>query len=70
MSMLPPFFDPHTPAGLSALNAEITRQATMVAYVDDFKLMLLLTIAVAPLLIFMRKPKGNARPDPAHAAVE
>jgi DHA2 family multidrug resistance protein len=67
---LPKAFDLNTVQGLSALNAEITRQATMVAYVDDFKLMLLLTIAVAPLLIFMRKPKGHGRPDPAHAAVE
>jgi hypothetical protein len=32
------------------LNAEVTRQATMIAYVDDFKLMLILTLAVIPLL--------------------
>ena len=28
-------------AGLAALNAEVTRQAAIIAYVDDFKLMLL-----------------------------
>jgi DHA2 family multidrug resistance protein len=45
--------------GLSSLNGEITRQAAMVGLIDVFKLMLLLTFAVAPLLLFMRKPKGG-----------
>src|SRR4051794_6418551 len=34
---LPGMFNPSTTAGLTALNAEVTRQATMVAYVDDFR---------------------------------
>jgi DHA2 family multidrug resistance protein len=41
---------PLSPAGLAMLNAEITRQAAMVAYIDDFKLMLALTLLVIPLL--------------------
>jgi DHA2 family multidrug resistance protein len=45
---------------LAALNGEITRQASMVGLIDVFKLMLLLTFAVAPLLLFMRKPKAAA----------
>ena len=39
-----------TPAGLAALNAEVTRQAAMVAYIDDFKLMMLVVIVAVPLL--------------------
>ena len=44
------------PPGLAALNAEITRQASIIAYVDDFKLMLLITLPTALLLLLMRRP--------------
>ena len=43
---------------LALLNSEISLQATMVAYIDDFKLMMLVTVALMPLLLFMRKPKA------------
>ena len=43
----------------------------MVAYIDDFKLMMWITIISVPLLILMRPPKRTtAKPDPAHAAFE
>jgi DHA2 family multidrug resistance protein len=49
---------PGAPASaLEALNAEISRQAAMVALIDVFRLMLVLTIAIAPLLLLMRKPR-------------
>jgi DHA2 family multidrug resistance protein len=67
---LPAMFDPSTTAGLMALNAEITRQATMVAYIDDFRLMFFITIACMPMLLFMRKPKRAAGAEPLHAAVD
>jgi DHA2 family multidrug resistance protein len=54
---LPPMFNLGLASGLEALNGEITRQAAMVAYVDDFRLMMLMTLAVMPLLLFMRTPK-------------
>jgi DHA2 family multidrug resistance protein len=69
-SGLPAIFNLRTESGLSALNAEITRQATMVAYVDDFKLMLIITLACLPMLLLMRQPRRSAPLDPAHAAVE
>jgi len=52
-----------TPSGIAALNAEVTRQAAMVAYVDDFKLIMLLALGSIPLLLLMRDPRG--RPEPA-----
>jgi hypothetical protein len=61
---LPLSFDPSTTAGISALNGEITRQATMVAYVDDFRLMFFITIACMPMLLFMRKPRRAAGAEP------
>lgn len=47
-------------AGMAALNAEITRQASLIAYLDDFKLMMWMTILVMPLLFFIRLKKRQA----------
>jgi MFS transporter, DHA2 family, multidrug resistance protein len=43
--------------GLPLLNAEITRQATMVAYVDAFRLMLFIAIACMPVVFVLRPPR-------------
>ena len=51
------------PAGLAALNGEVNRQASMVAYVDDFKLMSILAIALIPALLFLR---GAPKVKPDH----
>ena len=42
-------------AALAYINMEVTRQALFIAYLDDFKLMMLVTFAVLPLLLFMRR---------------
>jgi len=55
-------FSLSTAHGLAALNAEATRQAAMVAYIDDFKLMMLVTLLAVPLLLFMRETPGRAPP--------
>jgi DHA2 family multidrug resistance protein len=39
------------------LNLEINRQALMIAYLDDFHAMMLLTLAALPLVWLLRKPK-------------
>jgi DHA2 family multidrug resistance protein len=49
-------------AKLLALNAEVTQQASIVAYLDDFKLMLVLTIASVPLLLVFRRSAQRAAP--------
>ncbi len=46
--------------GVAALNEEITRQAAMIAYLDDFRLLLVLTVMVIPALILLKPPKKNA----------
>jgi MFS transporter, DHA2 family, multidrug resistance protein len=48
-----------TVQSLAGLNATVTEQAAMIAYVDDFKLMMVLSLATLPLVLLMRK--GNAR---------
>jgi DHA2 family multidrug resistance protein len=54
-----------TPAGLAALNAEMTRQAAIVAYVDDLKLIMVIARATLPLLLLLREGR---RPLTAAAA--
>jgi MFS transporter, DHA2 family, multidrug resistance protein len=48
------FWNPESMHGIALLNQEITRQARIIAYVDDFKLMLVLAIIVLPLLFLVR----------------
>lgn len=52
------------------INTEITRQASMIAYVDDFWLMLLMTLAIIPLLLLIRPPKKNLPLNVDHAVME
>jgi len=65
------YWDPTTTAGAAMLNDEVTRQAQIMAYANDFHLLLLLCIPTAALVLMMRRP-GGPRPaaDPAHAAMD
>jgi MFS transporter, DHA2 family, multidrug resistance protein len=49
-----------TPQGLAALNATVTRQAEMIAYNNDFKLLLVLTLAILPLVLLLTPPRPGA----------
>ena len=49
------FWNPFSDAGRAALDAMITRQAEIIAYIDDFKLLMMATLAVIPLLIVFKK---------------
>src|SRR6476659_7396517 len=51
-------WDPLTAAGRAALDAVITKQAQIIAYIDDYKFLMIATLAVLPLLIVFRKPAG------------
>jgi MFS transporter, DHA2 family, multidrug resistance protein len=54
------FWNPLTAAGRAALDAMITRQAQIIAYIDDYKLLMIATLVVIPLLIvFKRTPDGS-----------
>ena len=64
----PPYaqiWNPSSMAGRALLDAEITRQATLIGYLDAFKLMLIVSILAMPLVLLLRKPRSA--PD-AHAA--
>ncbi len=59
--------DLSTTSGLALLNSEITRQAAMVAYINDYQLIMILTIALIPMLLFLRK--AQQKPSSEHPAV-
>jgi DHA2 family multidrug resistance protein len=50
-------FSLSNPSGLAALNAEVTRQASMVAYIDVFTSMMIIVAAMIPLLLVVRPPQ-------------
>ena len=50
------------------MDAEINRQALMIVYIDDFHLMMLITLAAVPLLPLLRK--SRASPDGPSAATD
>ena len=54
------FWNPFTDAGRAALDAMITRQAEIIAYIDDFKLLMIATLAVIPLLIVFKKASDGS----------
>ncbi|RPH44619.1 MAG: DHA2 family efflux MFS transporter permease subunit [Burkholderiales bacterium] len=55
-----------TPEGLAALDAEVTRQATTIAFLQDFRLMMWVCLAAMPLVLLLRRPVSS--PAPGHVA--
>jgi hypothetical protein len=58
---------PLTDTAIAMLDAEINRQALMIAYIDDFKLMMIISIVAVPLLLLLKKGKAGAGSRPAMA---
>jgi DHA2 family multidrug resistance protein len=59
--------NPTTAAGRAALDGVITNQATIIAYMDDFKLLMWMSLVCMPLVFLLRKP--SAPPVIDHSAV-
>jgi DHA2 family multidrug resistance protein len=55
-------WDMASAAGRAALNAEITRQATIIAFNDDFKLMMIVALLAMPLVALLRRAKAQGGP--------
>ena len=51
---------------LARLNGEITRQASMVSYVDAFYALFVITLVVAPLILMMRPPRKGVEAPTMH----
>jgi DHA2 family multidrug resistance protein len=63
-------YDPATLGGAAFLDSTITQQAAMMGYINDFWLMLFLTLAVTPLLLLIRTPRQEKAPAGAHAVMD
>jgi DHA2 family multidrug resistance protein len=50
------YLDPMVASGRATLDAIVTVQASWIAYLDDFKLLMLLSLAVMPLLLIIKPP--------------
>jgi DHA2 family multidrug resistance protein len=55
---------------LSQLDQLVNQQALMISYIDDFKLMMIVTLAAIPLALFLRKPKAAPAGAPAAAHMD
>jgi DHA2 family multidrug resistance protein len=62
---------PTTDLGRAMMDKALTQQATVIAYANDFKVLMYLTLATIPLVFIIRRSRGTpaspaARPAPAH----
>jgi DHA2 family multidrug resistance protein len=57
---LPALINPDTMRGLAVLNAEVTRQGALIGYLDDFAIMMMITLAAIPLLLLIKSPRRSA----------
>ena len=61
---------PWTLSGRAALDNLVTMQSAVIAYMNDFKLLMILALLAMPLVFLLRKG-GGPRPEPeAAVAVE
>jgi DHA2 family multidrug resistance protein len=60
------FWNPVSAAGRAALDAVVTQQAQIIAYMDDYKLLMIATLAVIPLLVIFKKPPPSAADETMH----
>jgi DHA2 family multidrug resistance protein len=51
-----------TTTGVATLNAEVTRQASAIAFLNDFQMMMWMTIISIPLLLLLRPVRHAAAP--------
>jgi MFS transporter, DHA2 family, multidrug resistance protein len=51
-----------TVSGMASLNGEVTRQASAIAFLNDFQLMMWMTVISIPLLLLLKPVKTFAAP--------
>jgi DHA2 family multidrug resistance protein len=55
------------PLDIAAMNNSVTQQAAMIAYNNDFQLMLIFTIAIIPMIFLLSNGKRTGGAAPVHA---
>jgi DHA2 family multidrug resistance protein len=56
--------NPLDAAGRTALDGIVSLQAVIIAYIDDFKFLMILSVVVMPLVLLLRRPAARAPLDP------
>jgi len=51
----------HTAQGLASLNSQVAKQAATLAYLQDFRLMMWITLSALPLILFLKSPAPIAK---------
>jgi len=70
MPQIAHFWSPLTASGRAMLDAAVTRQAEIIAFSDDFKLMMFVALAAVPLLLVVRRTaRDPGRDGSVHAGV-
>jgi DHA2 family multidrug resistance protein len=59
-----------TDTGRAMLDAIVAQQAAIIAYANDFKLMMVLTLCAVPLVFAIGKSRIQQSGQPAHAALD
>ena len=65
---LPLNWEWHFESGVMALNAEVTKQAATIAYLNDFYFLMILTILASPLVLLLNSGDKQPAPDTAETA--
>ena len=60
LQQLPQVFQNEATAGLMLLDMEINRQAATIAYLNDFKLMMWMVLAMLPMVLLLRAPEKQS----------
>jgi MFS transporter, DHA2 family, multidrug resistance protein len=63
-------FDVRNPGSAALLDSVVTQQALMIGYIDDFWLMMILTLLVTPMLLLIRPPSRGAATGDAQGFIE
>jgi DHA2 family multidrug resistance protein len=59
--VVPTLMGPSPERGLEILNGLVQQQAVMLAYLDDFRLMVVISVISVPLVLMLRPPRLGAR---------
>jgi len=51
-----------TDMAVAMVDAEVNRQALMIAYIDDFRLMMIISLCSIPLILLLRRARGAGGP--------
>jgi MFS transporter, DHA2 family, multidrug resistance protein len=69
LSHLASHFNLHDPHDLVMINGLVTKQAAMIGFNNDFRLMMIISILAIPLVFLMRQPKFSSTQPPQTVAV-